>query len=57
MSLINELRKLEGSGKRTTNDINEIRKNYTKRTMSGEFRDMSAKDIIMSLIGAGSLLK
>lgn len=57
MKLLNDLR----SGEKRLQGIRqvegEIRNKYLKRTMSGELGDMSAKDWINSIIGAGSVLK
>lgn len=48
--LINQLRRLEMSGKGYRNSIDKTRSQYMKRTMSGEIQDMSAKDIMTLLI-------
>jgi len=57
LALGNKLRGQESKSKSQNYDINEIRRKYTKRTMSGEISDMSAKDVLQLLLGAGNLFK
>lgn len=57
MRLLNDLRSGQKRMQGLQNVEQSIRNKYLKRTMSGELKDMSAKDWIQSLIGAGSVLK
>lgn len=54
--LLNELRSGEKRMQGLRNVEQSIRNKYLKRTMSGELGDMSAKDWIQSIIGAGSVI-
>jgi len=57
LNLLNRLRGSQDKSINVQTDINHIRKDYTKRTMSGELRDMSAKDILQLILQGGSLFK
>lgn len=57
MDLINKLRRSEMTGKGYRNTIDKTRSQYMKRTMSGELKDMSAKDIMTLLIQGIGLTK
>lgn len=56
MQLLNDLRGSEKKLKGVSLEQEKTRAKYLKRTMSGELGDMSAKDWIQSIIGAGSVL-
>lgn len=47
LGLVNNLRSLEVDNKKSTNAINAVKSKYTERLMSGKFKDLSAKDILM----------
>jgi len=57
MKTLEALRRLEMQGKGFRNTSDKVRSQYLKRTMSGELKDMSAKDIITLLIQGIGLTK
>jgi len=57
LELTNQLRRSELQGKGYRNETDKIKSQFTKRTMSGQFKDMSAKDIMTLLIQGIGLTK
>lgn len=55
--LTNHLRRLEMQGKGYRNQSDKTTSQFKKRTMSGEFDDMSAKDILQLMIQGAGLYK
>jgi len=57
LSLLNNLRNLQGDNLKELTGISAIKRQYTGRMMSGKFSDLSAKDLIMLILNGVNTIK